>query len=143
MLKRILYGSGAMGILAAGFLLGSVSLGGVFAQAAPTPTTTESKSQTGRATKEQHDANEQAEQAALASQAKVTADQAKAAALGKFPGATINKTELDSENKVVVYGVELTDTAGKKQDVKIDATSGQVLKVEADDAEGPETGDAD
>ena len=32
MLKRILYGSGAMGVLTAGYLLGSVSLSGAFAQ---------------------------------------------------------------------------------------------------------------
>ena len=35
MLKRILYGSGAMGVLTAGYLLGSVSLSGAFAQTAP------------------------------------------------------------------------------------------------------------
>jgi hypothetical protein len=139
MLKRILYGSGAMGVLAAGYLLGSVSLGGAFAQTAPTPTTS-SQSQPARGAKEQHEANDQAESAALASQAKITADQANAAALAKFPGATIKKTELESENRTVVYGVELTDTAGKMQDVKVDATSGQVLTVEADDAaEGPDT----
>jgi uncharacterized membrane protein YkoI len=141
MLKRILYGSGAMGVLAAGYLLGSVSLGGAFAQTAqttPAPTTP-SQSQPARGGKEHNEANDQAEQAALASQAKITADQANAAALAKVPGATIKKTELESENRTVVYGVELTDTAGKTQDVKVDATSGQVLTVEADDAEGPES----
>ena len=35
MLKRVLYGSGAMGVLTAGYLLGSVSLSGAFAQTAP------------------------------------------------------------------------------------------------------------
>ena len=39
MLKRILYGSGAMGVRTAGYLLGSVSLGGAFAQTAPAQTT--------------------------------------------------------------------------------------------------------
>src|SRR5258708_18791371 len=99
MLKRILYGSGAMGVLAAGYLLGSVSLGGAFAQTPQTPTT-EAQSKSARGAREQDDAHDQAEQAALAGQAKITADQANATALGKFPGATIKKTELERENGV-------------------------------------------
>jgi uncharacterized membrane protein YkoI len=150
MLKRILYGSGAVGVLTAGYLLGSVSLAGAFAQTAPTPTTP-AQSQTapaasgqGEATDkggaaEQGGANEQAETAALASQAKITADQANAAALAGFAGGTVKKTELDSENGTVVYSVQLTDSAGKKQDVKVDATSGKVLQAQADGPEGPET----
>src|SRR3977135_2735412 len=99
MLKRVLYGSGAMGVLAAGYLLGSVSLGGAFAQTAPTatpaqsqtaPATTAPPARAGRnappppappAAKEhpepgQPEASEQAESAALAGQAKITAAQA-------------------------------------------------------------------
>src|ERR1700730_13215049 len=99
MLKRILYGSGAMGVLTAGYLLGSVSLGGAFAQTAPA----------------QSGANEQAESAAVAGQAKVPEAQANATALAQFPGGTVNKTELDSENGTLVYSVQLTDSTGKKQ----------------------------
>src|SRR5437016_1586416 len=111
MLKRILYGSGAMGVLTAGYLLGSVSLSGAFAQTAPTPTP--SQSQTAPAaeaqeTKGQPEAGEQAESAALASQAKITEAQANATALGQFPGGTIKKTELDSENGTVIYTIRLT-----------------------------------
>src|SRR6266481_5434790 len=108
MLKRFLYGSGAFGVLTAGYLLGSVSLTGVFAQTAPT-TPTPAQSQA----KEQGEANDQNESAALASQAKITADQAKAAAVAQFAGSTVNKTELESENGTVVYGLELTDSSGK------------------------------
>jgi uncharacterized membrane protein YkoI len=123
------------------YLLGSVSLGGAFAQTAPTPTTP-AQSQTAPATKEQgakgqSEANEQAESAALASQAKITEAQANATALGQFPGGTVKKTELDSENGTVVYSVQLTDSAGKKQEAKVDATTGKLLPAEA--AEGPET----
>jgi uncharacterized membrane protein YkoI len=75
----------------------------------------------------------------LASQAKITADQAKSAALGQFAGGIVKNTEPDSENGTVVYSVQLTDSAGKGQDVKVDATSGKVLAAEADGAEGPET----
>jgi uncharacterized membrane protein YkoI len=141
MLKRILYGSGAMGVLTAGYLLGSVSLGGAFAQTAPAQTTP-AQSQTAPATKEQGengqaDVNEQAESAALASQAKITEAQANATALGQFPGASVKKTELDSENGTVIYSVHMTDSAGKKQEAKVDATTGKLLPAEA--AEGPET----
>jgi uncharacterized membrane protein YkoI len=138
MLKRILYGSGAMGVLTAGYLLGSVSLGGVFAQAAPTTPTT-AQTQTAPAAKEQSEGNDAAESAALASQAKITADQANAAALAQFAGGTVKKTELESENGTVVYGIKLTDSTGKQQDVKVDATTGKVLQAEADGPEGPET----
>jgi uncharacterized membrane protein YkoI len=140
MLKRVLYGSGAMGVLTAGYLLGSVSLGGAFAQTAPTATP--AQSQTAPAAKEQAEtgqpeANEQAESAALAGQAKITEAQANTTALGQFAGGTVTKTELDSENGKVIYTVHLTDSAGKKQEAKVDATTGTLLPAEA--AEGPET----
>ena len=149
MLKRILYGSGAMGVLTAAYLLGSISLGGAFAQNAPTPTPSASQtpptgaagqSQPAPASSEaqgQHEADEAAESAALASQAKVTESQANTTALGQFPGGTVSKTELDNENGTVIYSVHLTDSAGKQQEVKVDATTGTVLPPEADD--GPET----
>jgi len=140
MLKRVLYGSGAMGVLTAGYLLGSVSLGGAFAQTAPTATP--AQSQTAPAAKEQAEtgqpeANEQAESAALAGQAKITEAQANTTALGQFAGGTVTKTELDSENGKVIYTIHLTDSAGKKQEAKVDATTGTLLPAEA--AEGPET----
>src|ERR1700730_740258 len=129
MLKQMLYGSGALGVLSAGYLLGSVSLSGAFAQTAPAPTAAP-QSQTARPAREnpeakgQAGANEQAESAALASQAKITEAQANATALGQFPGGTVTKTELNSENGTVVYSVRLTDSAGKKQEAKVDATTG-------------------
>jgi uncharacterized membrane protein YkoI len=150
MLKRILYGSGAMGVLTAGYLLGSVSLGGAFAQTQPTPRPT-TTAQTAPAANEQSGvneqngpdeqggANDQAETAALASQAKITSDQATAAALAKFPGGTVKKTELDNENGTLAYSVKLVDSAGAKQDVSVDATSGAVLQAQAEGPEGPQT----
>jgi uncharacterized membrane protein YkoI len=76
--------------------------------------------------------DESAESAALQSQAKITPDQAKAAALAAVPG-TANKVELENENGNVVYGVEVTDAAGKTTDVKVDAGNGTVLAKDADD----------
>ena len=71
--------------------------------------------------------SEGAESAVLATQAKVTADQAQTAALAAHPGATVVKTELGDENGVISYSVEMSDGA----DVKIDAGTGAVLGVDA------------
>lgn len=57
----------------------------------------------------------------------VTEDQAKAAALAQFPGATVGSVQLDDENGQLVYSVELTDASGVSQDVKVDAMTGTVL----------------
>jgi uncharacterized membrane protein YkoI len=139
MLKRILYGSGAFGALTAGYLLGSVALSPAFAQTA-TPSATPSQAQAEPAEKQGTETgNDQAESAALASQAKITADQANAAALGQFPGGTVKKTSLDDENGTVVYSVELTDSAGTAQEVKVDAASAKVLQAQAEGNEGPDT----
>lgn len=70
--------------------------------------------------------------ASLQGKAKITADQAKAAALDQFKGATVQKVELENENGNVVYSVQLTDATGKPQDVKVDAGNGKILHVEAD-----------
>ncbi|MGY2376700.1 PepSY domain-containing protein [Pseudomonas sp. SDO524_S393] len=53
-------------------------------------------------------------------------------ALAKHAGATINDTELDHEAGRLVYEVDLTDTAGKQWDVKLDAKTGEVLENKQD-----------
>jgi hypothetical protein len=84
----------------------------------------------------------EANDAALAGLAKISPDQAKAAALAAVPG-TAGKVELENEDGNVVYGVEVTTASGSTMDVKVDAGNGKVLSQEADDgAEGtgaPET----
>ncbi|AKA82190.1 hypothetical protein VO64_1644 [Pseudomonas synxantha] len=53
--------------------------------------------------------------------------------MAKHAGATINDTELDHNNSgVLVYEVELTDTAGKQFEVKLDAKTGAVLEDKLD-----------
>ena len=74
-----------------------------------------------------HGGNEADEAAALAGQAKITADAAQAAALAANPGTTAVKVELGDENGTIIYSVELNNGA----DVKVDATSGAVLSTEA------------
>lgn len=151
MLKHVLSAGGAAGALATAYLLGALTLGGAVAApgpAQPTPTGDQSgprqqqpaytssiavpQNQTGQ--------SETDEAAALLSQAKITADAAKAAALAKFPGATARGVGIDNENGALVYSVSLTDSAGKGQDVKVDAGNGAVLHVEADEAGGAEGG---
>jgi len=72
------------------------------------------------------DQSESAESAALAAQAKITIEQAKAAALAANPGATVVKAELDNENGALVYSVELSTGA----DVKVDAGNGAILHTD-------------
>lgn len=60
-------------------------------------------------------------------------DKLNTTALSKHAGATINDTELDHNNSgVLVYEVELTDTAGKQFEVKLDAKTGAVLEDKLD-----------
>ena len=72
--------------------------------------------------------------AALAALAKITPDQAKAAALAAVPG-NAGQVELENEDGNVVFGVEVTTSAGKVIDVKVDAGNGKVLAQEADDGD--------
>ncbi len=58
--------------------------------------------------------------------------QLNAAALAKHAGASINDTELDHKNGVLVYEVDLTDTTGKRFEVKLDAKTGAVLEDKLD-----------
>jgi len=66
------------------------------------------------------------EAAALQSKSTITSAQAEAAALAANPGTTVVKTELDNENGVLVYSVELSNGS----EVKVDAGNGTVLHTE-------------
>jgi uncharacterized membrane protein YkoI len=66
------------------------------------------------------------EAAALQTQAIITSAEAEAAALAANPEASVVKTELDNENGVLVYSVELSNG----MDVKVDAGTGTVLHTE-------------
>lgn len=134
--KKLIAGSGLTAALLGAFLLGGMALDHASAAPPATPGTPTTVVQG-----EQPEANEANEPAPNPAQVKTTADQAKAAALAKFPGATIKQVELQDENGKLVWGVTLTDTSGQAQDVKVDGDSGQVVSVEADDAEGPEAPD--
>jgi uncharacterized membrane protein YkoI len=66
------------------------------------------------------------EAAALQAMAIVSSAEAEAVALDANPGTSVVKTELDNENGVLVYSVELSNDL----DVKVDAGNGEVLHTE-------------
>ena len=78
------------------------------------------------------------EAAALQGQTGITADEAKTAAEAANPGAKAAKVELDNENGVLVYSVELDNGL----DVKVDAGNSSVLHTEQA-GEDNEAGEAD
>jgi len=93
---------------------------------------------------EAKEADETNESADLQGQATISQPDAEAAALAANPGAKVVKTELDNENGVLAYNVELDNGV----DVMVDANSGTVLNsqqdIEANEtAEGAETADND
>lgn len=159
--KRTLYKGGVLGALAASYLLGSVTLGGAFAQQPPPqPAPMTQQAGPGQQTQEPNyrgsiqvpanaaGTNEQAEGQALQSLARITADQARQAALAQFPNANVSGVQLENENGSLVYSVRLTDAQGQQREVKADAGNAQVLRVgsgadsgERQRAEGPETED--
>ncbi len=69
------------------------------------------------------------EQALLQTKAKITADQAKQAAQAKVSG-TASSVQLEDEDDTVVYEVIIGN-----QEVKVNATDGSIVKIEAADAE--------
>jgi uncharacterized membrane protein YkoI len=82
------------------------------------------------------------EQKLLQSQAKITAEQSKAAALLKING-TVQSVALEDEDNKAVYKVVVKDSAGKIQEVLVDAQTGVVVKVESPDADEQDNEGAD
>jgi|UniRef100_A0A7C3SHZ9 hypothetical protein len=67
----------------------------------------------------------------LSSLAKITADQAMAAARAAYPGSRVQRVELENENGCLVYCVSLSNGL----EVKVDAGTGIVLHQEQEDPE--------
>jgi hypothetical protein len=79
-------------------------------------------------------ATEADEGSALRGLAKITPDEARAAALAAVPGSA-TKVELENEDGSVVYKVEVTGAGGRQTDLEIDAGNGAVLSRETEAAE--------
>jgi uncharacterized membrane protein YkoI len=82
------------------------------------------------------------EQKQLQSQAKITVEQSKTTALQKVAG-TVQSVTLEDEDNVVVYNVQVKDNAGKIQEVKVDAQTGVVIKVDSSDGEKQDNEESD
>ncbi len=67
----------------------------------------------------------------LSALAKITADQAMAAARAAYPGSRVQRVELENDNGCLVYGVSLSNGL----EVKVDAGTGVVLHQEQEDSE--------
>jgi hypothetical protein len=67
----------------------------------------------------------------LSALAKITADQAMAAARAAYPGSRVHRVELENDNGCLVYGVSLSNGL----EVKVDAGTGVVLHQEQEDSE--------
>jgi uncharacterized membrane protein YkoI len=75
--------------------------------------------------------SEAEETSSLQAKATTSAANAEATALTANPGTKVVKTEIDNENGVLVYSVELDNGT----EVKIDAGNGQILYTEVDEFE--------
>ncbi|SDG01477.1 PepSY domain-containing protein [Pseudomonas seleniipraecipitans] len=60
-------------------------------------------------------------------------DQLMRAALERYPGATLLEAELEEEDDVFVYEVELLTREGVVRELELDAHDGNILKDEVDD----------
>ena len=79
--------------------------------------------------------SETEETSALQAKATISAADAEATALAANPNSNVVETELDNENGVLVYSVELDNGT----EVKIDAGNGQILHTEVDEIDGEDS----
>ncbi|MDR0280426.1 MAG: PepSY domain-containing protein [Paucimonas sp.] len=54
-------------------------------------------------------------------------------ALGRYPGARLLEAELEEDDDIYVYEVELLTNEGVVREIKLDAAKGTLLKDEEDD----------
>ncbi len=73
--------------------------------------------------------NKAAEEARLASQAKITKEQAEATALKRAPG-TVESSELEREHGKLVYSFDIRNAKGTIDEVQVSAITGKVVRVE-------------
>ncbi len=73
--------------------------------------------------------NKAAEEAKLASQAKITKEQAEATALKRAPG-TVESSELEREHGKLVYSFDIRNAKGTIDEVQVSAITGKVVRVE-------------
>ncbi|WP_236715524.1 PepSY domain-containing protein [Pseudomonas sp. BMS12] len=55
------------------------------------------------------------------------------AAMQRYPGAALLEAELEEEDDVLVYEVELLTSEGSVRELELDAQTGRILKDELED----------
>jgi uncharacterized membrane protein YkoI len=81
-------------------------------------------------------AAEEKNDAALASKAKISGDEAVKAVKAAYPDNTIQGAVLGDENGYLIYEVKMTDKAGKNSEVKVDAGNAKILASDNSSEEG-------
>lgn len=83
-----------------------------------------------KAGQEENDEEESAaDQAKLASQARITKDQAQEIALKRAPG-TVESAELEREHRKLVYSFDIRNAQGTLDEVQVSAINGKIVRVE-------------
>ncbi|MGG3452246.1 PepSY domain-containing protein [Domibacillus aminovorans] len=82
----------------------------------------------------QTEVSEKVEQKQLEKKTKLTKQESVDIALKEVQGSA-SDVELEDEDGVIIYSVEVTDDQGQKHEVAVDANTGKILKIEADDEE--------
>lgn len=62
---------------------------------------------------------------------RITIEQAMAIALQRVPGQVV-KAELDYDDGMLVYEIDIRTAEGRKYELKIDANTGAILRVKLD-----------
>lgn len=62
---------------------------------------------------------------------RISMEQANEIAVRQVPGNVV-KSELDFDDGIVIYEIDIRTAEGHKYDVKVDAVTGEVLKVKLD-----------
>ena len=120
-------------------LVGVMTLGGTaFAYAATNNTANSTAAPATAVSKtvseDQSKENDEQELTAANTKTAITEDQAKQTALASVKDGVFNKIELEDENGVVVYGVEI-QAGNNTYDVKVDANTGAIVKSDQDNNE--------
>ncbi|MDD3062790.1 MAG: PepSY domain-containing protein [Massilibacteroides sp.] len=113
-------------------LAGVLALGGTVVAYASTSKADTASNTTGKAVSEQQskEADDQELNAANTKTA-ITEDQAKQTAMASVKNGTFQSIELEDEDGVIVYGVEI-QSGNQTYDVKVDANTGSIVKTDQD-----------
>jgi uncharacterized membrane protein YkoI len=80
--------------------------------------------------------NQEAKQAKLATEAKVSKDDAEKTALAKVPNGTIKEAEIEKERGKLIWSFDVATPNSKDiTEVNVDAVTGEVVSVEKESAE--------